>query len=183
MGERARVSRSSIPALVAWALLLPSAASAEAIPVELRQAEDGWQLLRDGEPYLIRGAGGTHSLQQLADAGANSIRTWGADDIDDLLDEAHSLGLSVTVGIWLGHERHGFDYNDTAQVAKQLEKARQAVLRYKDHPAVLLWGIGNEMEGFESGDDPVIWAAVNDVAAMVKELENKTLENFNCGDK
>jgi hypothetical protein len=144
---------------------------AEAIPVELRQTDDGWQLLRGGERYLIRGAGGTHSMQQLADAGANSIRTWAADDIDEILDEAHSLGLSVTVGIWLGHERHGFDYNDPTQVAEQLEKARQTVLRYKDHPALLLWGIGNEMEGFDSGDDPAIWTAVNDVAAMVKEFD------------
>ena len=166
-----RASGSSIPGLVACLLLWPFAASADAIPVELRQTENGWQLLHDGEPYFIRGAGGTYSLQQLADAGANSLRTWGAEDLDTLLDEAHSLGLSVTVGIWLGHERHGFDYNDPAQVAEQLETARQVVLRYKDHPAVLLWGIGNEMEGYESGDDPLIWAAVNDVAAMVKELD------------
>ena len=152
-------------------MVLPSVVSAEAIPVELHQTENAWQLLRGGEPYLIKGAGGTHSLPELADAGANSIRTWSADNIGPLLDEAHSLGLSVTVGIWLGHERHGFDYQDETQVTEQLEKARQAVLRYKDHPAVLLWGIGNEMEGFESGDDPAIWTAVNDVAAMVKELD------------
>ena len=91
---------------------------AEAIPVELQKTEQGWQLLRGGEPYLIRGAGGTHSLEQLAAAGANSIRTWdaenvrGEDDVDVILDEAHALGLTVTVGIWLAHERHGFDYND-----------------------------------------------------------------------
>jgi hypothetical protein len=77
----------------------------------------------------------------------------------------------VTVGIWLGHERHGFDYRDPAQVQAQLQRVREAVLAYRDHPALLLWGIGNEMEGFESGDDPVIWAAVNDVAALVKELD------------
>lgn len=152
-------------------MVLPSVVSAEAIPVELHQTENAWQLLRGGEPYLIKGAGGTHSLPELADAGANSIRTWSADNIGPLLDEAHSLGLSVTVGIWLGHERHGFDYQDETQVTEQLEKARQAVLRYKDHPAVLLWGIGNEMEGFESGDDPAIWTAVNDVAEIVKELD------------
>jgi len=152
-------------------MLLPSGVSAESIRVELRQTENGWQLLRGGEPYLIRGAGGSHSLPALADAGANSIRTWDADNIDVLLDEAHSLGLSVTVGIWLGHERHGFDYDDKIRVADQLEQARQAVLRYKDHPAVLLWGIGNEMEGFESGDSPAIWKAVNDVAAMVKRID------------
>jgi hypothetical protein len=151
--------------------LWPSAASAKAIPVELRQTKQGWQLLRGGEPYFIRGAGGGGSMDQLAAAGANSVRTWGADGIDARLDAAHALGLSVTVGIWLGHERHGFDYSDEAQVREQLERARQTVLRYKDHPAVLLWGIGNEMEGFGEGDDPAIWKAVNDIAAMVKTLD------------
>ncbi len=151
--------------------LWPSAAAAKAIPVELRRTEQGWQLLRGGEPYFIRGAGGDGSLEKLAAAGANSLRTWGADDIESLLDSAHALGLSVTVGIWLGHERHGFDYGDETQVREQLERARQTVLRYKDHPAVLLWGIGNEMEGFGSGDNPAIWTAVNDIAAMVKKLD------------
>ena len=157
--------------LLAGALILPTFSQADVVPVELRQTEDGWQLLRGGEPYFIKGAGGSGSLEQLAAAGANSVRTWGADDVGPLLDEAHALGLTVTVGIWLGHERHGFDYNDETQVREQLERAREAVLRYKDHPAVLLWGIGNEMEGFENGDNPVIWKAVNDVAAMVKELD------------
>ena len=157
--------------LLAGALILPTFSQADVVPVELRQTEDGWQLIRGGEPYFIKGAGGTGSLEQLAAAGANSVRTWSADNVGPLLDEAHALGLTVTVGIWLGHERHGFDYNDETQVRKQLERAREAVLRYKDHPAVLLWGIGNEMEGFENGDNPVIWKAVNDVAAMVKELD------------
>ncbi|MGB5260989.1 MAG: glycoside hydrolase family 2 TIM barrel-domain containing protein [Gammaproteobacteria bacterium] len=157
--------------LSAASALWPAAASAKAIPVELRQTGQGWQLLRGGEPYFIRGAGGDASLEQLAAAGANSVRTWGSDDIGARLDAAHALGLTVTVGIWLGHERHGFDYSDKTQVREQLERARQTVLRYRDHPAVLLWGIGNEMEGFKAGDNPAIWAAVNEVAAMVKELD------------
>jgi hypothetical protein len=152
-------------------MLWPAAISAEAIPVELRKTGQGWQLLRDGKPYFIRGAGGDAPLEQLAAAGANSVRTWGADDIGARLDAAHALGLSVTVGIWLGHERHGFDYSDANQVREQLERARQTVLRYRDHPAVLLWGVGNEMEGFASGDKPAIWKAVNEVAAMVKQLD------------
>jgi hypothetical protein len=166
------VAPSSTALLLCASLaLLPSAGSAEAVPVELQHTDQGWQLLRGGEPYFIRGAGGSGDLTQLAAAGANSVRTWGADDIGELLDRAHTLGLSVTIGIWLGHERHGFDYGDPAQVAEQFERARQTVLRYKDHPAVLLWGIGNEMEGFEAGDNPAIWSAVNDIAAMVKKLD------------
>lgn len=162
-------------AVLAAALMLaaagcPAASGAEAIPVELAQTASGWQLLRGGEPYFIRGAGGDAPLQALAAAGANSVRTWGG-DAGRVLDEAHALGMTVTVGIWLGHERHGFDYSDEAQVAGQLEQARQMVLRYRDHPALLIWGIGNEMEGFAEGDDPAVWAAVDRVAAMVKELD------------
>ena len=159
-------------ACVATALvLLSNFAAGEPVPVELRQTDEGWQLLRGGEPFLIRGAGGSGSMAELAAAGANSIRTWSIDGASDILDEAHRHGLTVTVGIWLGHERHGFDYRDPDQVEAQLQTVREAVLAHRDHPALLMWGIGNEMEGFESGDDPVIWKAVNDVAAMVKELD------------
>lgn len=156
---------------VAAIAMVPTTATAEAIPVELVNVDGNWQLLRDGKPYHIRGAGGTGPMDRLAAAGGNSIRLWSTDNIDAILDEAHSLGLSATVGIWLGHERHGFDYSDEKQVAEQLAKARESVLRYKDHPALLLWGVGNEMEGFDEGDDPRIWSAVNDVAAMIKELD------------
>ncbi len=157
--------------LFAGLTLLPAAVPAEPVAVELRQTESGWQLVRGGEPYFIKGAGGSHSLEQLAAAGGNSIRTWDFEGAGTILDEAHELGLTVTVGIWLGHERHGFDYGDPDQVAEQLARAREGVLRYKDHPALLLWGVGNEMEGFEEGDNPLIWKAVNDVAAMIKELD------------
>ncbi len=157
-------------ALLVWAVSPPPAVAQQPVTVELRQTEKGWQLLRGGQPYFIRGAGGDASLEALAAAGANSVRTWGG-DVGSLLDDAQALGLTVTVGIWLGHERHGFDYSDAGQVAAQLERARQMVLRYRDHPALLLWGIGNEMEGFAEGDDPAVWAAVNQVAAMVKELD------------
>jgi len=157
--------------LFAGPLCISGQVFADAVPVELRQTETGWQLYRDGEPYFIRGAGGDGSLERLAAAGANSTRTWSTDGAGQALDEALALGMTVTVGIWLGHERHGFDYGDPGQVAAQRQAAREAVLKYKDHPALLLWGVGNEAEGFESGDDPAIWTAINDVAAMIKELD------------
>ncbi|MEM9402689.1 MAG: glycoside hydrolase family 2 TIM barrel-domain containing protein [Pseudomonadota bacterium] len=150
---------------------------AEPIPVELTKTQDGWQLQRGGEPFFIRGAGGTGSLEALRAAGGNSIRTWdaekvrGGDDVGVLLDEAHALGLTVTVGIWLGHERHGFDYDDPVQVQQQFDRAKEIVLRYKDHPALLLWGVGNEMEGFDEADNPKIWEAVNDIGEMIKRID------------
>lgn len=141
------------------------------ITVQLRKVDAGWELTRDGRPYFVRGAGGEGSKELLARLGGNSVRTWGAEDLQHKLDDAHRNNQTVAVGIWLGHERHGFNYGDPAQVAKQRDAIRETVLRYKDHPAVLLWGLGNEMEGYEKGDNPAIWSAVNDLARLAKSLD------------
>ncbi len=139
--------------------------------VALARSEGAAQLVRNGHPFFIKGAGGDGSLKLLKECGGNSIRTWHSDNLESRLAEAQALGLTVTVGIWLGHKEHGFDYNDATAVAGQLEMARQAVLRYRNHPALLMWGVGNEMEGFELGDDPKVWRAVEDVAKMIKALD------------
>jgi hypothetical protein len=141
------------------------------VPVQVVQRDGSWRLLRGGVPYVVRGAGGNTRLDLLAACGGNSIRTWGADDIGPLLDRADSLGLAVTVGFWMGQEQQGFDYSDPQQVARQYEQARQAILRYKDHPAVLAWGLGNEMEGFKDGGNPAVWAAVDSLAVLAHRLD------------
>ncbi|MGI9519971.1 MAG: glycoside hydrolase family 2 TIM barrel-domain containing protein [Pirellulaceae bacterium] len=146
---------------------------AQAVPVTLKQDTGGWQLLRDGEPFYINGAGGMGSLTALAAAGGNSSRTWGVDDIDETmarLDEAHRQGISVAFGIWLEHERHGkLDYDDEQAVQQQLNTTLEHVRRFKDHPAILVWGIGNEMEG--DGRNPKIWSHIEDIARQVKEID------------
>lgn len=149
-------------------LFLLTSLGAAPVKVELRQDGGNWQLLRAGKPYFIQGAGGDHSKQVLKDLGGNSFRTWGADRLGPQLDEAEKLGLTVTAGIWLGHERHKFRYDDANAVAAQFDRAREIVRKHKDHPALLVWGVGNEMEGFEAGDNPLIWKAVDDIAAMIK---------------
>jgi hypothetical protein len=139
--------------------------------VRLTKTDRGWALQRNGSPYLIRGVGGDGSKEMLAKLGGNSFRTWSTDNLQQKLDEAERLGLSVSVGIWLGHERHGFDYNDADQVAKQYEAVRDAVRQFKDHPAVLIWALGNEMEGPGAGDNAAIWSAINKLATLVKRID------------
>lgn len=135
--------------------------------VKVEQSGQGFRLLRDGQPYVIRGAGGRIHLETLRDAGGNSIRTWGENDLEPLLDRAQELGISVTIGIWLGQPRQGFRYDNEGAVRAQLEMARGFIRRYRNHPALLMWGIGNEMEG--DGKDARIWTAVNDIAKMVHQ--------------
>jgi hypothetical protein len=155
-----------------WLLLISASSLAGAIePSTTVVLTDGGvhRLVRNGQPYFVRGAGGHTHLAQLAAAGGNSIRTWGTDHLDEILDEAHRLGLTVCVGLWLGHERHGFDYGDRTAVLEQLDACRSTVQNYKDHPAVLMWGIGNEMEG--DGTNPAIWHAVDEIAREVKRID------------
>ena len=162
------------PLLVAVGLLALShmTPNAAAAPVELVDKQDGYQLLRDGKPFYINGAGGDGDLALLKQAGGNALRTWGVGpDTKAILDAAHEQGVAVVFGIWLGHERHGFDYNDDDQVAEQLAKVREAVETYKDHPAILAWSIGNEMEGYENADNAAIWSHVQAVAGIVNDLD------------
>ena len=137
--------------------------------VRLERQGDRWQLVRNGEPYHIRGAAGPHSLDLLAQYGGNSTRTWGVgDDTLKRLDEAHRNGISVALGIWIEHEQKGFDFHDEEQVSEQVEKVLSAVRQFKNHPAVLLWGIGNEMEGYQAGDSPAVWSHIEQLCQLVK---------------
>ena len=164
-------TRCAVFALALFLGLGHALVAQQAIPVVLKKSDGAWQLLRDGKPYQIRGAGGEGSLKKLAEFGGNSTRTWGVDESTQArLDEAHKHGISVMLGIWVEHERHGFDYTDYDFVAKQIDKTIAAVEKFKDHPALLAWGIGNEMEG-GIGDNPVIWTHVEYLARRVKELD------------
>ncbi len=136
------------------------------IKVEIKEVDGKWQLYRGGEPYYIKGVGGQKYMDRAVAYGANSIRTWGAGEAIAVLDEAHEKGLSVLFGLWVGCERQGFDYDDTKAVQSQLDRFTAVVKEYKDHPAILMWGIGNEADLFYS--DFKVWNAIEDIAAMIK---------------
>jgi len=160
------------------ALVAADARAAGSVVTIEGDAATGYRLLRDGTPFRIRGAAGIDHLEVLAACGGNGIRTWDAEsagretDGESLLDRAHRLGITVTIGLWLGHERHGFRYDDPAQVERQRQDVEAAIRRYKDHPALLCWGLGNEMEGPTSnGANERIWTEVNRLAERIKAID------------
>lgn len=136
--------------------------------VEIRTRDGGGHELRvDGRPFFVEGAGApVDRFAELARAGANAVRTWGVDEkTGPLLDEAHRHGLRVVVGYWMRKDE-GFDYRDPAQRAAQVEQLRGWVRKYRDHPAPLMWAVGNEAElGTPS---PEVWIQTEALAAMVK---------------
>ena len=159
-----------IRGIVTLALLFTCVPSfGQAIKVEVKQVDGNWQLFRGGEPYYIKGAGGLGYMEEVVERGGNSIRTWSVDDAQETLDKAHELGLTVMMGLWVQHERHGYDYDNEAANKAQLEYFTRMVKKYKDHPALLMWSIGNEVDLFYSNTK--VWNVVQEIAAMIHEVD------------
>ena len=136
-----------------------------AIPVQVGPAG----MLRGGQPYFVKGAGGGGSMEELAARGANSIRTWDTQGLAQTLDKAERLGLTVSAGLWLESECGWFSYANPAHCDKQAERVRKQVVEHRNHPALLAWGIGNEAEG--DGSNSAFWRQLDRLARMVKDLD------------
>ena len=163
------VSPLFVVACIAQSSNSPITSNARPVKAEVRKAGNRFQLLRGGAPYFAKGAGGSIYPDRIAAYGGNSIRTWGSNNGQEVLDTAQKYGLTVLMGLDVARERHGFNYDDTAAVKKQLEKLRAEVLKYKNHPALLAWGIGNELN--LQYKNPQVWNAVNDISKMIHELD------------
>ena len=159
--------------LLVMLVSLPLAAMAAdpgPVKVEIRQESVGFRLYRDGMPYQIKGAGTQtiETLDALVRHGGNSIRTWDSENAA-LLDRAHELGLTVSLCLNVMRERHGFDYDDPVAVRRQFEYMKSEVLRHREHPALLTWIIGNELNHDYS--NPGVYDAVNEISKMIHELD------------
>lgn len=110
----------------------------------------GRRILVDGEPYLIKGvcyhpvpkgstdrkfANLTEDLALMKEAGVNTIRVYSPIDDKHVLDEIHSAGLKLIVGI--GFNQAG--YNDIWSGS-----FTNYINRYKGNDAILMWELGNE---------------------------------------
>ena len=162
-------------AIVACCCLAQESASPAApAKVQLHQENGRWQLFVNQKPFYIKGAGlDTGGQEKLAAAGGNSFRTWrpdnGSETGQQMLDRAAKNGLYVTMGLDLARERHGFNYSDPTAVAGQLAEIKAQILRFKDHPAMLMWDIGNELN--LNASNPKVWDAVNDISKMIHQVD------------
>ena len=172
-----RIITKTLTLLLFTALAAPACSQTDTsgpIKVEIVNQGDGYQILRGGEPYVIKGAGLEYGdIVSFARHGGNSIRNWTTESEDEtaqeVLDEALANGVTVALCLPMQAERWGFDYDDDDAVAAQLEKFRGEVLKYKDHPALLAWIIGNELN-FDY-KNPAVYDAVNGVSKMIHELD------------
>jgi hypothetical protein len=129
----------------------------------------GDTILVDDRPFQVRGVAGRVRFDVLKGLGANTVRTYG-DETDQVLDDAARHGLKVIAGLWLEPPRRGFDYRNRPATEAQLKAIAAIVERHRRHPALLMWGVGNEVEA-ELADDALVWPAIEEAARLVKSLD------------
>jgi hypothetical protein len=138
--------------------------------VRIKKADKSWTLEVNGHPFYIKGVVGDEYLSKVKEYGGNSIRTgWHRKK----LDEAAGMGLNALVNLPANAERYGMDYNDTAAVRKQTEEIVSIVLKTMNHPAVLMWAIGNELDYFPRLEpfNPKVRDAVDQAARTIHAVD------------
>ena len=140
----------------------------------------GTKLFINDNPYLIKGIcyhpvpkgeekRSFETLEQdialMVEAGINTIRVY--EPIDDIavLNQLNAAGIQLIVGF-------GYNQNGAFDIASGT--VLDYVKKYKDHPAILFWELGNEYnyhpEWF-GGDIATWYKALNSTAAAIQALD------------
>lgn len=137
--------------------------------------------------FYVNGAATNNFYAQVKDWGGNVVRTYSTTNNTKLiLDEAWSKGLYVNMGLYMKVSKD-FDYSDPANAAaiqKQFEDHRMYVRRYRNHPAVFCWSIGNESEDVDAAGNAVYFKYVQEIAAMIhkEDPNHPTTVTFSNSD-
>jgi len=163
-------------ALVLLLGLVPRAA--RALPAQVR----GRQIIVGGEPLHAKGvnwnpvpAGGKHphnvsfalyakqDALLMQQAGINMVRTYEPLNDTRVLDVLWEHGIQVISTVW-------------AKADKTMDYVARQVTMVKDHPAILMWSVGNEWNYNGCYMHLPYWdclSKVREVAQLVKRLDNR----------
>lgn len=178
--------------LLVFSLQLSVAAWAANVKVK------GRQLFVDGQPFVVKGVNYGYTpvgqgymrydwtihpeiyrrdFALIKAMGANAIRIYFtsflAEGLKEVLDAASEYGLYVILSIEVSWAD---DLSTTAARQKVLEEVKRVVLLWKNHPALLMWVVGLEINFFNVGRgytiQPSAWySLLNESARLAHELE------------
>jgi len=155
------------------------------------------QLIVNGQPFVIRGIGYdpipigrsyaysfygnpeiySRDFPMIREMGCNVIRTWSKVTTTDFLDAAYNNGVNP-IYVIMGFHVEPANISNPDYRSAVVNEFKEYVRRFKDHPAVLMWCVGNEVE-YEiqkrwPDDDSKLrdwYTLLNDLARAAYEVE------------
>jgi len=124
--------------------------------VKITGKRGSWVLTVNGKPFYIKGVGcalaagkgGEDYLKLAKETGANTVRTMGTDEgTEAYFDTALKYGLMVDAGIRFDYvsDKKEISYvDDSAYKEKKINEIIEYINKFKDHPALLMWNLGND---------------------------------------
>jgi hypothetical protein len=187
--------------IIAITLTKASVAESAGSKVDVAKEKGKWVLKVNGKDLDLKGVGcgqafdpeGLSYLGMAKEAGATTVRTWGVDQISkEYLDEAQKQGLYVNVGAWFSWcnpPGRGVDasyVSDNAEFVQKREREKaliiECVKKFKDHPAVLMWTLGNETIYFSNSREEKIafCKLIADIARQIKTIDPHHPVSYIC---
>lgn len=139
--------------------------------VFIREIDGEHVVFKNGKEFEIRGVSGNTYLKEAKEVGATVIRTWHEENAQAILDSAFKYELHVILGIYIPEPRNGYDYSSEEFINTQKNRITIIVNKYKNHPALLFWAVGNEVEYYPSRF--IVWRQLNNFIKLVKTIDNK----------
>jgi len=150
-------------------------------PAQQLVTTEGRKLLINDTPYTIKGVcyhpvpkGETNrrfdqidrDLALMQEAGINTLRVYSPIDDPSILDKINAAGIKLILGV--GYNQDGLYDIASGTVLNYVKK-------YKNHPAILMWELGNEYnyhpEWFE-GDIENWYLALETTAQKIKQIDS-----------
>ena len=128
-----------------------------------------------GEPFYIKGVCKSDGMEDIHQAGANTFRTYSAmisgGAAQAALDKAEKLGMKVVLGLDMPKETERFTYDENYDdfINGALINLKKQIDQFKDHPALLMWAVGNEVDVINCSS--AVYTAINKVAGYIKAVD------------
>ncbi|MCO5725265.1 glycoside hydrolase family 2 TIM barrel-domain containing protein [Robiginitalea marina] len=141
--------------------------------VFVAHTESGFQLFKDGVPFPVKGACvGDSFWEAFQEAGGNTLRIYDTTSLKHKLDKAASLGLMVAVEIPVPSYSPDEDTPGGPGGPDAINHGIAAVVKeHRNHPALLFWILGNEVNYPEYFKGKRYVRQFNDWISLIHELD------------
>lgn len=135
--------------------------------VEIKKENGRYTFYRNGKPFFVKGAVGNTHLDELVAAGGNTISSWDTMHFENIFNDAAKHNIAVVAGLDVPSGEYDMFYEDEKKTTALFENYKFIVRKFKNHPALLAWSLGNELQMPFSSNSSAFYKTYNRILKMI----------------